>query len=62
MQPARFHGWNAAGEMTWNFMGFDGSSDWPMIWIGEAIAVPIVPARCPMLKPAGAGRKCRLPV
>jgi hypothetical protein len=31
MQPARFNGWNAAGEMTWNFLGFDGSSDWPVL-------------------------------
>ncbi|WP_181885631.1 hypothetical protein [Trinickia dinghuensis] len=37
MQPARFNGWNAAGEMLWNFMGFDGSSNWPVLWIGAAL-------------------------
>jgi len=41
IQPARFNGWNAEGEMLWNFMGFDGSSNWPVLWIGEAIGVPI---------------------
>lgn len=50
MQPARFNGWNVAGEMLWNFIGFDGSSNWPVLRIGEAIAVPIVPARCPLLQ------------
>ena len=50
IQPARFNGWNAAGEMLWNFIGFDGSSDWPVLWVGEAIEVPIVPARCPVLQ------------
>ena len=25
IQPARFNGWNAAGEMIWNFIGVDGS-------------------------------------
>lgn len=38
IQPARFNGWNAAGQMLWSFMGFDGSSDWPVVWVGEAIA------------------------
>jgi hypothetical protein len=23
--------------MLWNFLGFDGSSDWPVMWVGEAI-------------------------
>ena len=36
IQPARFNGWNAAGEMLWNFMGFDGSSNWLVPWIGGA--------------------------
>jgi hypothetical protein len=27
--------------MLWNFIGFDGSSDWPVLWVGEAIEVPI---------------------
>lgn len=27
MQPARFNGWDTAGEMLWSFMGFDGSSN-----------------------------------
>ena len=35
LQPERFNGWNAAGEMLWNFIGFDGSSNWPVLWIGE---------------------------
>lgn len=41
IQPARFNGWNAAGEMLWNFLGLDGSSNWPVLWVGEAIEVPI---------------------
>lgn len=41
MQPARFNGWNAAGEMLWSFMGFDGSSNWPVLWVGEEIELPI---------------------
>ncbi|RDU96961.1 hypothetical protein [Trinickia dinghuensis] len=45
MQSARFNGWNAAGEMLWNFMGFDGASNWPVLWIGGEIAVPIAPTR-----------------
>lgn len=50
MQPARFNGWNTAGEMLWNFLGFDGSSNWPVLWIGKAIAVPVVPMQCPVLQ------------
>lgn len=41
IQPARFNGWNAAGEMLWNFMGFDGASDWPVLWVGEALKIPL---------------------
>jgi hypothetical protein len=44
-QRARSNGWNAVGEMLWNFLGFDGSSNWPVLWVGEAIEVPITPAR-----------------
>jgi len=36
--------------MLWNFIGFDGSSDWPVLWIGEAIEVPVVAARCQVLQ------------
>lgn len=50
IQPARFNGWNAAGEMLWNFVGVDGSSNWAVLWIGEAIEVPIVSARYPVLQ------------
>lgn len=50
IQPARFNGWNTAGEMLWNFMSFDGSSSWPVLRIGEALEVPIVPARCAVLQ------------
>jgi hypothetical protein len=25
-------------------MGFDGSSSWPVLWVGEMIEVPIRPA------------------
>lgn len=49
IQPARFNGWNAAAEMLWNFLGFDGSLSWPVLWIGEAIELPIVAPRCPVL-------------
>lgn len=45
IQPARFNGWNAAGEMIWNFIGVDGSSDWSVLWIGEEIGVPTVPTK-----------------
>ena len=44
IQPARFDGWNDAGEMLWNFRGFDGSSDWPVLWVGEEIEVRRRPA------------------
>lgn len=50
IQPARFNGWNAAGEMLWNFLGFDGSSSWPVLWIGEVIGVPIVVSRPAVLQ------------
>jgi hypothetical protein len=43
IQPARFNGWNAEGEMQWNFMGVAGSSNWSVLWVGEAIDVPIAP-------------------
>lgn len=49
MQPARFNGWNAAGEMLWNFIGLDDSSNWTVLWVGEAIEAPIMPVRCPVL-------------
>jgi hypothetical protein len=42
-RPARFDGWNAAGERLWNFMGVDGSSNSVVLRVGEAIEVPIVP-------------------
>ncbi|MDG0022727.1 hypothetical protein [Trinickia sp. Y13] len=50
IQPARFNGWSASGEMLWNFMGFDGSSNWPVLWIGEEIEVPILAARPAVLQ------------
>jgi hypothetical protein len=31
--------------MLWNFIGVHGSSNWPVLWVGEAIAVPIMPSR-----------------
>jgi hypothetical protein len=31
--------------MLWNFLGFDGSSSWPVLWVGEAVEVPIMSAR-----------------
>ncbi len=49
MQPTRFNGRNAAGEMLWNFLGFDGSSNWPVLWVEEEIGVPIATVRCPAL-------------
>jgi hypothetical protein len=45
IQPARFNGWNAAGERLWNFLGGDGSSNWPVLWVGEKIAVAVTPAQ-----------------
>lgn len=45
IQPARFNGWNVAGEMLWSFLGFDGSSNWLVLWVGEEIEVPIMLAR-----------------
>mgnify|MGYP001545622770 CR=1 FL=1 len=45
IQPAGFNGWNAAGEMLWNFLGGDGSSIWPVLWVGEEIAVAVTPAQ-----------------
>ena len=44
IQPSRFDGWNARGEMLWNFLGVDDSSTWPVLWIGDRIELPIVPA------------------
>lgn len=41
IHPARFNGWNATGEMLWNLLGVDGSTNWPVLWVGEMIAVPI---------------------
>jgi len=31
--------------MLWNFLGFDGSSDWPVMWVGEEIEVPNAAAK-----------------
>lgn len=31
-QPARY-----AGGGRWNYLGIDGESDWPVIWVGEQI-------------------------
>lgn len=56
IQPARFNGWNANGEMLWNFLGFDGSSDWSVPWVGEAIEVPVAPPQRAMLVEADDGR------
>lgn len=43
IQPARFGGWNASGEMCWNFLGTDDSWNWPVLWIGEPIKLPLTP-------------------
>ncbi|MCL6468964.1 MAG: hypothetical protein I4O48_11675 [Ralstonia sp.] len=40
MQPARFAGKDAAGNLLWNCLGIDGASDWPMRWIGKEIGAP----------------------
>lgn len=42
IQPSRFDGWNTAGEMLWNFMGIDDTSNWPVLWIGDPIDLPVV--------------------
>jgi hypothetical protein len=34
--PARFAGY-VGGEPTWNFLGGDGVSDWPVGWVGPEI-------------------------
>jgi hypothetical protein len=34
--PARFAGY-VGGEPTWNFLGSDGVSDWPVGWVGPEI-------------------------
>jgi hypothetical protein len=34
--PARFAGY-VGGEPTWNFLGGDGVSDWPVGWVGAEI-------------------------
>ena len=49
IRPARFNGQSAAGEMLWNLLAVDSSSDWPVLWVGEEIEVPI-PARCAALQ------------
>lgn len=36
--------------MLRNFLGFDGSSSCPVLWVGEAIGVPIAAARCLVLQ------------
>ena len=43
IQPARFNGWSANGEMLWNFLGTDDSWNWPVLWIGEPIEFPVMP-------------------
>ena len=43
IQPSRFNGWNADGEMLWHFVGTDGSWNWPVLWVGEPIELPVVP-------------------
>lgn len=45
IQPARFNGWNANGEMCWNFLGTDDSWSWPILWIGDPIELPVMPTR-----------------
>jgi hypothetical protein len=40
VQPARFAGTNAAGELLWNCLTIDGNSSWPMRWIGGEITPP----------------------
>lgn len=39
LQPARFAGRNAAGDLLWNRLGVDGSSNCPMRWIGAELVV-----------------------
>lgn len=38
MQPARYAGKDANGNLLWNCLGVDGVSDWPMRWIGGEVA------------------------
>lgn len=45
IQPARFNGWIANGEMCWNFLGTDDSWNWPILWIGDPIELPVMPTR-----------------
>lgn len=40
IQPARFNGTNADGELLWHCIGIDGSSNWPMRWIGDEVEAP----------------------
>lgn len=40
LQPARYAGRNAEGEQLWHCIGIDGSTNWPMRWIGERIDAP----------------------
>jgi hypothetical protein len=40
LQPARFAGLNADGELLWNLLGVDGCSNSPVLWVGEAITAP----------------------
>lgn len=40
LQPARFAGTSAEGELLWNYPGISGCSDWPVMWIDERIEPP----------------------
>lgn len=40
MQPARFAGKDANGNLLWNCLAVDGVSQWPMRWIGGEIGMP----------------------
>jgi hypothetical protein len=42
---ARFNGRSAEGELLWNFVGIDGSTNWPVLWIGEAVGAPPSPLK-----------------
>ena len=42
VQPARFAGLNEKGNQLWHCLNLEGSSDWPMRFIGNEI-IPVYP-------------------
>ena len=45
IQPMHFNGCNTAGEMLWNFLGFDGSATGRCCGFGRRSEVLIAPTR-----------------